>query len=418
MGSIKEEGKTGPGTQKLAMKSKAKIKTRTFFNIGTQRALYDKVGGYVNKEFYIQEYIKILKERHHLDRIYRFDLGQNNDGCTEEIEERFKELSQTNIRQYIKNYPEFICLELRKKIANLHNIFPEWIQLSAGLEQMLTNIASSFLEFNDRVMVTSPTFYLFEEFSKRMGAVPIYLRLREEDNFAWTSSTFDEYRKILNRLNPKLIWIADPNNPTGMSISREMLENIIREAGDHYSFVVMDEAYGEYTDNDNEVRSASSLLEKYNNLIVLRTFSKAYGLANLRVGYAMCANNDIMSALKIHRAYFPITQFSFDFAGIALDQTGFLKAVRQKAAKRKKYFVEKVQKLNHIVYMNSETNIIMIRHQKLSANKLMDFLAEHGIIVAKVPSEEEEVILQRYIRVTLGTRSELDYFLNVLEKSA
>jgi len=399
------------------MKSKVKIKTRTFFNIGTQRALYDKVGGYVNKEFYIQEYIKLLKERHNLDRIYRFDLGQNNDGCTEEIEERFKELSRSSIRQYIKNYPEFICLDLRKKIAKLHNIFPEWLQLSAGLEQMLSNIASSFLEFNDRVMVNSPTFYLFEEFSKRMGAVPIYLRLREDDNFAWTSSTFDEYKKILNRLNPKLIWLANPNNPTGVSCSKEMVEDIVREAADHYSFVVMDEAYGEYTDGDNEVRSSSSLLENYKNLIVLRTFSKAYGLANLRVGYAMCANNDIMNALKIHRAYFPITQFSFDFAGIALDQIGFLKAVRQKVAKRKKFFIEKIKKLKHIVYMNSETNVIMVRHSRLSANKLMDFLAEHGIIVAKVPGEEEEVVLQRYIRVALGTKDELDYLIKVFEKS-
>lgn len=404
--------------EKRLMKSKAKIKTRTFFNIGTQRALYDKPGGYVNKEFYIQEYMKILKERHNLDKIYRFDLGQNNDGCTEEIEERFKELSRTSIRQYIKNYPEFICLDLRKKIAELHKIYPEWIQLSAGLEQMLTNIASSFLEFNDRIMVTSPTFYLFEEFSKRMGAVPIHLYLREDDDFAWTSNTFNEYKKILNRLNPKLIWLANPNNPTGVSCSGELVEDIIREAADHYSFVVMDEAYGEYTDGDNEVRSASSLLRHYNNLIVLRTFSKAYGLANLRVGYAMCANDDILRALKIHRAYFPITQFSFDFAGIALDHIGYLKAVRQKVARRKKYFIDKVKKLDHIVYKNSETNVLMIKHARLSANKLMDFLAEHGIIVAKVPGGEEEVLLQRYIRAALGTRDELDYFIKVLQKSS
>lgn len=399
----------------VLMKSKVKIKTQSFFNSGTQRALYETVGGYISKEFYIQEYIKILKERHNLDKIYRFDLGQNNDGCAEEIEQRFKELSQTNIREFLKNYPDFICLDLRKKIAELHNIFPEWIQLSAGLEQMLAYIASSFLELNDRIMVTSPTFYLFEEFSRRMGAVPIYLDLREEDNFEWIDSTFAEYKKILSRLNPKLIWIANPNNPSGSSIPLDLVEDIVRVAANYYAFVVMDEAYGEYTDGDEGVRSASSLLHDYKNLMVLRTFSKGYGLANLRVGYAMTGNEDILRALKIHRTYFPITQFSFDFASTALDQIDYLKTVRQKVAKRKKLFINKIEKFPHIIHMNSETNIMMIRHIKLSANKLMNHLEKHGIIVAKVPGED--VILQRYIRATLGTKEELAYFAEVLKKS-
>jgi histidinol-phosphate aminotransferase len=397
------------------MKSKVKIKTQSFFNSGTQRALYETVGGYISKEFYIQEYIKILKERYNLDKIYRFDLGQNNDGCAEDIEQRFKKLSQTNIREFLKNYPDYICLDLRKKIAELHNIFPEWIQLSAGLEQMLAYIASSFLELNDRIMVTSPTFYLFEEFSRRMGAVPVYLYLREEDNFEWIDSTFAEYKKILSRLNPKLIWIANPNNPSGTSIPLDLVEDIVRVAANYYAFVVMDEAYGEYTDGDEGIRSASSLLHDYKNLIVLRTFSKGYGLANLRVGYAMTGNEDILRALKIHRTYFPITQFSFNFASTALDQIDYLKTVRQKVVKRKKLFINKIEKFPHIIYMNSETNIMMIRHIKLSANKLMNHLEKHGIIVAKVPGED--VILQRYIRATLGTKEELAYFAEVLKRS-
>ncbi|MGE5342784.1 MAG: pyridoxal phosphate-dependent aminotransferase [Candidatus Omnitrophota bacterium] len=398
----------------MIMKPKVRIKTQTFFNHGTQRALYETVGGYINKEFYIQEYIKILKERYNLERIYRFDLGQNNDGCTEEIEERFRELSQTDIRQFLKNYPEFICLDLRRKIAELHNIFPEWVQLAAGLEQMLAYIAASFLEFNDRIMVTSPTFYLFEEYSRRMGAITIYLYLREEDNFQWTAETLDEYKKILARLRPKLIWIANPNNPSGAFISKHLQEEIVKLAADHYAFVVMDEAYGEYTDMDEGVLSSSSLLHDYKNLIVLRTFSKGYGLANLRVGYAMTGNEDILRAIKIHRTSFPITQFSFDFASIAIDKIDYLKAVRQKVEKRKKFFIEKIKAFPHIIVIDSETNIMMLRHIKLSANKLMDYLEKHGIFVAKVPGED--LLLQRYIRATLGTREELEYFVDILKK--
>lgn len=394
------------------MVSNTRIKTQSFFNHGTQRALYESVGGYITKEFYIQEYIKILKERYNLEKIYRFDLGQNNDGCTVEIEDHFKELSKTNIREFLKNYPEFICLELRTKIAELHNIFPEWIQLSAGLEQMLALIASSFIELNDRILVNSPTFYLFEEFSRRMGAIPIYLTLREEDNFEWTSSTLDEYSKILSRLKPKLIWIANPNNPSGYFCNHDLLEKIIKEASNFYAFVVIDEAYGEYTDSDRGVLSASSFLQEYKNLIVLRTFSKGYGLANLRVGYAMTGNEDILRALKIHRTYFPVTQFSFDFARIALENINYLISVRQKVIKRKHFFYEKLNKIPQIIYNNSSTNIMMLRHTKLSANKLMSHLEKNGIIVAKVPGDD--IILQKYIRATLGTKQELDYFAQIL----
>ncbi len=393
----------------------SKIKTHTFFNIGTQRALYDKIGGYITKEFYIQEYMKILKERHKLEKIYRFDLGQSCDGCTDAVVERFKELSQGDIKEYVKNYPEFICLDLRKKIAELHGIFPEWIQLSAGLEQMLSNIASAFLELNDRIMVNTPSFFLFDEYSKRMGAVPIFLHLKEEDNFSWTPEVFEEYRKILRRLNPKLIWIANPNNPTGVFSPIEMVEEIVRDAADHYAFVVLDEAYGEYTDVAGGVRSASSLLHKYSNLIVLRTFSKAYGLANMRVGYAMCGNSDIQRALRIHRANFPITQLSFDFAALALEQMEYLNTVRTNVKKRNRFLVNKLKTLPHIVYINSETNIMMLRHQDFSALKLMNFLERFGIIVAKVPGED--VLLQRYIRATLGTKEELEFFVDVLKKS-
>ena len=394
------------------MVSNTRIKTQSFFNHGTQRALYESVNGYITKEFYIQEYIKILKERYNLEKIYRFDLGQNNDGCTSEIEEHFRELCQTNIREFLKNYPEFICLELRTKIAELHNIFPEWIQLSAGLEQMLALIASSFIELNDRILVNSPTFYLFEEFSRRMGAIPIYLTLKEEDNFEWTSSTFDEYTKILSRLKPKLIWIANPNNPSGNFCHLDLLKEIINEASNYYAFVVIDEAYGEYTDSDRGVLSASSFLQEYKNLIVLRTFSKGYGLANLRVGYAMTGNEDILRALKIHRTYFPITQFSFDFARIALEKIDYLISVRQKVIKRKRFFFDKLNQIPQIIYNNSSTNIMMLRHTKLSANKLMNHLEKNGIIVAKVPGDD--IILQRYIRATLGTRQELDYFAQIL----
>jgi histidinol-phosphate aminotransferase len=394
---------------------KTVVKTHTFFNLGTQRALYEKVGGYINKEFYIQEYIKILKAKYKLKRIYRFDLGQNNDGCAAAVEERFKQLArEDNIREYIKNYPEFICRELRQKIADLHQIQSAWVLLSAGLEQMISMIAGSFLSLNDRVLINSPTFFLFEEYSIRRGGIPIYLHLSEEDGFNWTESTLHEYRQILRKLHPKLIWIANPNNPTGASIPKRFIKRIIDTAVNNYAFVIMDEAYGEYTDKKNRLNSASSLLDEYNNLIVLRTFSKAYGLANLRVGYAMCSNEDILRALKVHRVNFPITQFSYDLASVALDNTGCLETVRQRAAGRKKLLTGMLDRIPCVSYVNTETNIMMLKHKKLTGRNFINELEKDGIIAAKVPGESDA--LKKYIRATLGNDEEIKFFGEVLKK--
>lgn len=395
---------------------KTRVKTPNFFNLGTQRALYEKVRGYINKEFYIKEYIRGLKEKHDLKKIYRFDLGQNNDGCADVVEQRVKKLvRQQNIRKYIKNYPDFVCRELREKIGGMHHINPNWSLLSAGLEQMISMIAGAFIELNDRILINSPSFFLFEEYSIRRGAIPIYLHLNEEDNFNWTDRIFYDYRQILRKLSPKLIWIANPNNPTGVSIPPKLIKRIVSTAADNYSFVILDEAYGEYIDTDLKLNSSSTLLKEFDNLMVLRTFSKAYGLANLRVGYVMCSNEDIIRALKIHRVNFPITQLSYDLASVALDNREYLHGVREKVDKRKKYFTAELDKISHIGYIPSDANIMMLKHKRRSGNDFSNALEKRGIIVARVPAESE--LLKKYIRVTLGSEEELEYFVDVLKKT-
>jgi histidinol-phosphate aminotransferase len=392
-----------------------KIRTNTFFNLGTQRALYDKVTGYAKKESYTQNHILELKKKFNLKKIYRFDLGQNNEGCAEEVGNRFIELTRSvDIRDYIKKYPEFLTHDLRKKIKELHDIpHEDWILFSAGLDQMVSIIAYSFLELNDKFMVNSPSFYLFEEYSNRMGAIAIYLKLREEDGYNWTPETFDEYREILKKLNPKLIWIANPNNPTGGSCPKDLIQYIVDEASNYFAFVVVDEAYGEYTDPDGGVNSASRLLKDYNNLIVLRTFSKAYGLASLRIAYAMSGNPDILSALRIHSNYFPITQFSYDLASVALDNIDYLKNTRALIKKRKDIFVKELESIRGISYVDTRANIMIVKHKKLSGAELIAHLERHGILVSVVSDEDS---ISPYIRLTLGNEEENHYFAEVLRK--
>jgi histidinol-phosphate aminotransferase len=393
---------------------KRMIKTNTFFNIGTQRALYERPDGYVSKEFYITEHISELKRKYGLETIYRLDLGQNNDGCDISVAEEFENMILTrNTRFYMKNYPEFVCRKLRNKIALIHGIDPEWIMLSAGLDQMIIMISSIFLELNDRVMINTPSFFLFEDYSKRMGGIPVTLPLKEEDGFRWTEDTFNEYLNILDKLRPKLIWLATPNNPTGIPIPDEMLERIVEEAANHYAFIVIDEAYGEYIDPFGTVRSASRFLRNYNNVIVLRTFSKGFGLANLRVAYAMLSDISILDALRLHRPYYPITQISFDYASLALDRFEYIEMVRQKNMIRKFYFLHLIRNNKKLKYIESETSVMMLRHLDYTAAEFIEHLEKQGIIVSKIPGNDN--FADDYVRITLSHMDELEYFASILE---
>ncbi|MBN1500859.1 MAG: aminotransferase class I/II-fold pyridoxal phosphate-dependent enzyme [Spirochaetes bacterium] len=382
------------------------IRTKNFFNMGTQRALYEREDGYISKEFYISEHIESLVKKYNLNRIIRLDLGQNNDGCDISVAEKFEEFIKTHkTREYMKNYPEFVCRDLRQKIAYLHGIDKDWILLSAGLDQLINLIGSAFLELNDKVLINTPSFFLFEDYSKRMGAIPVRLKLAEVNNFRWTDLTFNSYMDILKKLSPKLIWIANPNNPTGVSIPEKYIRPIIQEASNHYCFVVFDEAYGEYIDPFMGVNSTSKYLNEFSNLIVLRTFSKAYGLANLRVSYAMLNDSDIFEALKLHRPYYPISQFSFDFAALAMDNIGYLEKMRIDIAIRKKFFLDSIRQMKKIQYIDSETSIMMIRHLDYTSDMLIERLEQDGIITSKIPGNTK--IENNYIRISLGTEEEL-----------
>lgn len=397
------------------MKFKKRIDTSTFFNLGTQRALYEKVDGYIKKEVYMSDHVKEIERKYKPARIVRMDLGQNNDGCDVGILELLEDrLLKENKRHYLKNYPEFVCRELREKVAGLHNINPDWIFLSAGLEQTIMMIASTFLDLNDKFLINNPSFFLFEEYSKRMGAVAIRLNLYEEEDFDWTRRVFDEYTKILNMLRPKLIWIANPNNPTGREIRKDFIRDIIKEARDHYAFVVVDEAYGQYIDPPGGVNSASEFLNEFNNLIVLRTFSKAYGLANVRVGFAMCSDTDILNALRIHKTNFPISQLSFDLADAALQRLDYLNTVRKNVLKRKNYLISEFNTIPDIEFIDTNTNIMMISLKKYTAYDFALKLEQHGVITAPVPGDSEAS--DKYIRITLSTEDENEYLIETIRR--
>jgi histidinol-phosphate aminotransferase len=386
----------------------ARIATQHFFNPETQRALLEKGNGYVNKEEGMRDRIAQIRREHKPEKIAMLNLGENPDGCAPGLQEWIQDQAAgTGMRSYLGGYPESQSNELRVKLSILHNINPEWIMVAAGLDQLIGMIASCFIEPRDRFLVTNPGFFLFEEYCCRLGGVPVELNLPESKGFAWTDDVMEACDEIIRNVNLKLIWIANPNNPTGRRMDDEMLESLVALARARLITVVVDEAYGEYTDPSYGVRSASRLLVRFDNLIVLRTFSKAWGLAGLRIAYALSRNPAILAALQVHRAYFPVTRLSLDLACRSLENIHYLDEVRRALAARRGVLAKSLAGLPGINLVDSDAGIGMLRCLGITAADLMDGLEKEGVIVAPVPGEG--VAASQYVRFTYSRPEELSW---------
>jgi len=268
------------------------VKTNKSFNQFTRHALLEKVGGYVNKSKSLEEEIVRLRNRNNLNRIYRFDLGENVDGFSPMVNDFLENLYKNEILfSKLNEYPDITHLSLRKRLGAIFNIPRQNIVISAGLDSILDLITRAFFEYRDVFLMPVPNFFLFESYSERMGATPVFLRLNEDDNFIWTENTIEKFKDLIVKFRPKIIWLSNPNNPTGQIIPEETLLEIIDLASAYNIYVVVDEAYHEFvgTPNDSIVKYS----QKYYNLMVLRTFSKALGLAGIRLD-TLCVRTIIL----------------------------------------------------------------------------------------------------------------------------
>lgn len=392
------------------------IKTHKFFNDATRQAMFERVKGYVDKAVDVETEIERTQAKYGLDRIYRFDLGENADGYSPRIQEYLGELRKdgrinARLNEWLNSYPDRNYLSLRQGLADRFEIPREWIMIGAGLEYILDLITRVFLEPRDIYLTPVPSFYLFEEYSERMGAIPYFLDLKEEDGFRWTAQTTQRFRKLVDKFRPKLIWIANPNNPTGQFVQDMVLEDLMDYARAYNAFIVIDEAYGEYTDPPGEVLSAARFLPRFENLMVLRTFSKKFGLASLRIGYLMCSSPDILEGLQVHRHNFPVTQLSVDLAQIALEDQDFLNQSRlQNTANRKEVF-EHLSGLQDFSAIPTRTNIFMLKHRLFSGMELKEAFEQRGIIASSL--DISGIQDKGYLRFTLRNREDNRYLTQV-----
>ncbi|MTI66519.1 MAG: histidinol-phosphate transaminase [Firmicutes bacterium] len=336
--------------------------------------------------------IEDVKKEYGLDEVIKLASNENPLGTSPKVTEALKsEIDNLAI------YPDGNATLLKETIADNLNIKPTQVLPSSGSDEMVDMISKTFLDKEDEVIMADITFPRYISTAKMMGAKPVVVPLKD-----WTYD-LDGMKEALTD-KTKLIWLCNPNNPTGTMFAEEKLLNFLKEIPKDV-VVVYDEAYREYVTREDYPHDSMKLLKEYPNIIIMRTFSKMYGLAALRVGYTMASEEIIENINKI-RGPFNVNRLAQVAAISALKDSDFVNKCYEVNKEGKEYLYKEFDNMN-LEYAPSETNHIFVNVAE-DAQEIFVKLQKRGMIIRPITGT--------WIRVSIGTMSQNKLFIKLLKE--
>ncbi|HEY1076177.1 MAG TPA: histidinol-phosphate transaminase [Fontimonas sp.] len=312
-------------------------------------------------------------------------------------------------RQNLAFYPDGGGHRLKQKLAAMHGISPESITLGNGSNDILEFLARTYAGPGRAVMFSAYAFAVYALAAQAQSADSVVVPARPADDampYGHDMAAFAETLK--SRPDVSLVFIANPNNPTGTWLPPADIEAFLEQVPAHV-IVALDEAYFEY--------QAPSLrpdtrrwLDRFPNLLVARTFSKVYGLAGLRVGYAL-SHPTVADLLNRVRQPFNNNSLALLAAEVALDDQAHVEASVELNTHERARLVEAMKKRG-LAVLPSQANFITIDFGR-DAKPIHQGLLERGVIVRPMASYQ----MPTFLRVTVGTATENDRFLAALDEA-
>lgn len=292
-------------------------------------------------------------------------------------------------------YPD-AGLKLREKLGNTEGLAAENVLLGNGSTEVLEMIIRTFMGPGDEVVIPVPAFSMYETRVRVNGGVPVLVPMTPQ--FYW------DVDGVIQAVNDKtkLIFVCTPNNPTG----NEMRESDLRRILALGVPTVVDEAYYEL---EAEPRSRAGLIREFPNAIISRTFSKAYGLAGLRVGYAF-ADQVLVSYLMRTRIPWNVNLISLA-AALAAVEDGDSLSVRQEANRQgRAYLCEQIEQMRGLRAFPSEGNFVLIDASSLGkpSKVIVDDMIARGVFIRGMSPHH---MREGFVRVTVGTCSQNEGFI-------
>jgi histidinol-phosphate aminotransferase len=320
----------------------------------------------------------------------RLDFNENTTGCSGAVRKAIARLDGKELAMY----PEY---EKRtRNVAKYFGVKTEEIVLTNGGDDALRVFFDTFVEPGSRVLICEPTFPMYRYYAEIAGAQVETLRYSDQMEFPVTGAIAGLKKK------PRVFFLANPNNPTGTLLGIQVIEGLLRAA--KHTVVVLDEAYSDFC-----AVSGVKLIHKYPQLFLAKTFSKAAGLAGLRLG-AVIARRESLALVRRALPPFPVNVAALVAADAAIREGRTIKKYVRDVKRLRKWFTRELQARGVFVFP-SEGNFVLANFGE-SGPELFRKLASKGILV-RARSHD---MGPGFARVSIGTKTELHKLLRLVEK--
>lgn len=338
--------------------------------------------------------VKEVQREFNLEKIVKLASNENPFGYSEKV----NQVIQDKANEF-QIYPDGYATEIRQVLSEGIGVNPDQLVFGCGADEVIAIICHTYLDADSNTITATPTFPQYKHNALIQGAevkeVPL---LNGYHDLQGMLDSIDEKTKV--------IWLCSPNNPTGAIINDQSL-NLFLEQCPKDILVVIDEAYVEYSQSKDQPNTVD-LLHRYSNLVLLRTFSKIYGLAGFRIGYGI-ANLEVSEALNIARAPFNTTNLAQHAAIVSYQDRAFVNESIKKTNENKKMFVEDLEALDLEVY-DSEANFVFVK-LPVSGDSITEYLLKNGFIVRS----GEALGHPNGVRITIGQKEDMKVLQGIIK---
>jgi histidinol-phosphate aminotransferase len=324
----------------------------------------------------------------------RLDFNENTVGCSPAV---LRALSRMTAEE-MAIYPEYQATA--KRLTRFFGVRPLEMHLTNGIDDALHLIADTFIEDGDSVLVIEPTFDMYRFFAELAGARVIALRYDDEMRFP-VDAVIRALRQPPKRC-PRVLYIANPNNPTGTLVQRDELRRILRAAA--HTLVLVDEAYFDFAG-----LTILPWIRRYPNLLVARTFSKSAGLAALRVG-CLFGKPELLAAMRRACTPYPVNSAALVGAEAAIRDPQFQRNYTREILQSRALLEKGLVRLGARIYPSSANFVLADFGPK--AKHLVRALERQGILVRA----RRDFPREGFVRISAGTRADTRKVLRAMER--
>ncbi|MCZ6775319.1 MAG: histidinol-phosphate transaminase [Ignavibacteria bacterium] len=333
------------------------------------------------------------------------DRNENQYGPAPTCYRALREANLLQMSMYSRDYLLARKSELSYRLSHQFGIPENRLLLSYGSEDMLKQTVHCYLKPGETMLSPRQSWWYYKSIAKEVGGKQVEYALHEKGHkFEYS---IEEMLRLCDIHHPQLILIASPNNPTGNSIRKEDLIKLIEYCKS--SVIVLDEAYfGFSNERRNDIKK---LLESHGLLVILRTFSKYYALAGLRIGYA-CVGEDVTHLTTYSARYLGYNQLTEKIALAALDDEEYYHSITQKMCEDKESYYREFASLEGFTPFHSDANFILVRYPILQKQYLESELRRRNIVL-KFLSDPG---LEDCIRITVGTKEQNAFVISSMKE--